>query len=174
MSPAGLASSSILQSMERAVEHERVRALRHEVVAVGRHAAQIRFVFGVLFAAGGCGVATAVGFLWFLATAKITLPVVLALAALAAGLGVVGYLATLPLAADFRGGQARHLRQEVTRLPDDQVRAALLDLREARSGDTRKLAETLLSELRASSPSEVTPAAAPASRGDEMTPARSL
>jgi hypothetical protein len=60
------------------------------------------------------------------------------------------------------------LRRTLSRLPTDQLAAVLLPLRDHALGDTRRVVQSLMSAPRV--PTEVTPASAPAGRGDEPTP----
>jgi hypothetical protein len=78
-----------------------------------------------------------------------------------------GFLIARPVATIGRWFFELNIADRLVGLSHEQVAKVLLPLR-ADGGDTRKIVQALIRKLRV--PTEVTPASAPAGRGNEPTP----
>jgi len=138
----------------------RVLDLRDEIVQVSRSTGLVRRGLGILI--------TGIIFMVMISQGNI-----MSIGAIPVGLmcsGLFVMLISVPFAAAFREARARDLRKEMAALSPDQQAEVLLPLRQSASGDTRKIVEPLIHDLRVLAPREVVPAAAPAGQGREIAP----
>ena len=81
------------------------------------------------------------------------------------GGAAVVLLIAYPVALSYRGWRCLRVYEKLSGLPQEQRAAVLVPLRTEKLGDTRKIVEPLIRQLRLRT--ELMPASAPDARGDE-------
>jgi hypothetical protein len=153
-------------------EERRLLALQRHIQAAGGTVARLRGSLRRAFWVVTTALLTCLGMVlaweYFRIGVVPLLPVALAIFLIASVLLLVAFPFLFPVPALYRRQLRRQLGRQMSGLPHEPLAQALRSLQQ-QGGDTGKIVEPLLRELR--SPSEVTPATPPAGRGDEASPA---